>query len=134
MQVNSSTATQPNSTTSTSQTQATPTVDYNSFLQLLIAEMQHQDPTNPTDPTQFISQLASFSSVEQSVDTNSKLDTMLTTSALSQAEQAIGRTATSADGSVTGQVVAVNIGTGGTVTALLADGTQLPLGAGVTIS
>jgi flagellar basal-body rod modification protein FlgD len=132
MQVNSATATQP--TAAPSSSSSPPTVDYNSFLQLLIAEMKNQDPTNPTDPTQMMGQLASFSAVEQSVNTNAKLDTMLTTTALSQAEQAIGRTATSSDGSVSGKVVAVNIGSGGAVTALLDTGDTLSLGAGVTIS
>ena len=67
-------------------------LDYNAFLQLLIAQMKNQDPTKPTDPSQFIAQLASFSSVEQAIKTNSKLDTMMTSLALSQAEGLIGRT------------------------------------------
>ena len=56
------------------------TVDYNSFLKLLVQEMKNQDPTSPTDPTQYLGQLASFSNVEQAVQTNGKLDTLLTTS------------------------------------------------------
>ena len=35
------------------------------FLQLLIAQIQNQDPTNPVDSTAFITQLAQFSSLEQ---------------------------------------------------------------------
>jgi flagellar basal-body rod modification protein FlgD len=50
------------------------TLDYNSFLKLLVAEMKNQDPTNPTDTAKYISELASFSSVEQGVNTNRKLD------------------------------------------------------------
>ncbi len=34
------------------------------FLQLLVAEMQNQDPSSPLDPTQFMGQLAQFSTVE----------------------------------------------------------------------
>jgi flagellar basal-body rod modification protein FlgD len=37
---------------STSAASVTPTVDYNQFFQLLVAELQNQDPTSPTDPTQ----------------------------------------------------------------------------------
>ena len=66
------------SVTSTSPTSGTKaTVNYNQFLQLLIAEMQNQDPTNPMDPTQTVSQLATFSSVEQQVQTNTTLDNMM---------------------------------------------------------
>lgn len=35
------------------------------FLQLLVAQLQNQDPLNPTDSTQFVSQLAQFSELEQ---------------------------------------------------------------------
>ena len=54
--------------------------------------MKNQDPTKPTDPAQFVAQLASFSSVEQAIKTNSKLDSLMTSMALSQAEGIIGRT------------------------------------------
>ncbi len=78
------------------------TVDYQSFLKLLIAQMKNQDPTDPMDSTQYVAQLATFSQVEQAVQTNAKLDRILQSSALSQADTLIGRSITSADGSVTG--------------------------------
>ncbi len=117
--------------TSTAGTQAT--VDYNSFLKILVAEMQNQDPTQPTDPTQFVSQLASFSSVEQQVNANSKLTAMLSSMGLGQAGSMIGRTVTSSDGTVSGQVVSVQVTSDG-ATAQLANGKQLALGAGVVVS
>jgi flagellar basal-body rod modification protein FlgD len=46
----------------------------NEFLQLLTAQLQNQDPTSPTDPTQFVSQLAQFSTVEQLVQSNTTLN------------------------------------------------------------
>jgi flagellar basal-body rod modification protein FlgD len=104
-------------------------VNYNQFLQLLVAELQNQDPTNPTDPTQYMSQLASFSQVEQQIQTNSKLDTMLTANALSQAEQMIGQTVTSSSGA-SGVVESVNLGSSGGTTATLSDGSTVPLTKG----
>lgn len=75
MQVTPTAATTTGATNTTSGTTSTNnTLDYNNFLQLLVAQLQNQDPTNPSDPTQFVSQLASFSAVEQQVNTNSKLD------------------------------------------------------------
>ncbi|MGA8769559.1 MAG: flagellar hook assembly protein FlgD [Rhodomicrobium sp.] len=109
------------------------TLDYNNFLELLVAQLKNQDPTNPSDPTAFVSQLASFSSVEQQVNTNSKLDALLTQSELSQGASIIGRTVTSTDGSVSGNVAAVEITSSG-VSAILASGQTLSLGAGVVIS
>ena len=136
MQVQSSTAatTNASSATSTSQTPtATPTLGYNDFLTLLVAQMQNQDPTNPADPTQFVAELASFSSVEQGVQTNTKLDSLITTSQINQAEAAIGRTITSADGSSSGTVVSVTVGSSGVV-ATTDTGLQIPISSGVTLS
>ena len=112
----------------------TATVDYDSFLKLMIAELKNQDPTKPSDPTQYMSQLASFSSVEQQVNTNTKLDSLLTASSLSQADGVIGYTVTSADGATSGVVSSVTLGSGGALTATLANGSTLPLGSGVKVS
>jgi flagellar basal-body rod modification protein FlgD len=40
------------------------------FLQLLVAQIKNQNPLNPTDGTQFMSQLAQFSSLEQLISLN----------------------------------------------------------------
>jgi flagellar basal-body rod modification protein FlgD len=45
----------------------------NQFLSLLVAQLQNQDPMKPTDPTQFVAQLAQFSTVEQLVQGNTTL-------------------------------------------------------------
>ena len=48
--------------------------DYTRFLTLLTAQVQYQDPLQPMDATQFVSQLAQLSQVEQSVKTNTNLE------------------------------------------------------------
>jgi flagellar basal-body rod modification protein FlgD len=116
---------------STSQA-AAPTLDYNSFLTLLMAEMKNQDPTKPMDSTEYVAQLATFSQVGQAVQTNSKLDQLLQSSALSQAGSIIGHTVTSADGTVSGTVSEVKVLSDG-ITAVLSNGQELAIGAGVTI-
>ncbi|WP_027144771.1 flagellar hook assembly protein FlgD [Mesorhizobium sp. WSM3626] len=107
-------------------------VDYQSFLKLLIAEMKNQDPTKPMDSTAYVAQLATFSQVEQSVQSNTKLDQIMQSSALSQADAIIGRSITSADGKTTGMVASVTLASSGLI-AVLQDGTQVPVGAGVSI-
>lgn len=109
------------------------TVDYNAFLKLLVAEMRNQDPTEPMKSTEFMAQLASFSNVEQGVQMNAKLDSLLTATALSQADALLGHTVTSSDGKVSGVVKSLKIVSGGLV-ALLDNGKELPIGPGVTIS
>lgn len=119
------------SVTGASQSQTT--LDYDAFLQLLIAQMKNQDPTQPIESTEYIAQLAAFSNVEQAVQTNAKLDSLMAALSLSQADGIIGRTVSSEDGSISGKVVAVRIVTGGAV-AILGDGRELALGAGVTVT
>lgn len=109
------------------------TLDYSAFLQLLVAQMKTQDPTKPMDSAQYLGQLASFSQVEQSVSANAKLDRLLTSSALQIADAAVGRTVTSADGSVTGQVASVRI-TSEAPVATLTDGREITLGSGIRIA
>jgi flagellar basal-body rod modification protein FlgD len=43
-------------------------VSKNMFLQLMVAQLQNQDPLNPTDSTQFVSELAQMQQLEQSVN------------------------------------------------------------------
>ena len=118
--------------TNASQQKAATTVDYQSFLRLLVTQMKNQDPTKPMDSTDYVAQLATFSQVEQSVQTNTKLDQLLQFSILTQATSIIGRTATSADGEVSGKVVEARITDSGVV-AVLEDGSELLIGSGVTI-
>jgi flagellar basal-body rod modification protein FlgD len=126
------------STTTTTASSATSSaaatsVDYNAFLKLLITQLKHQDPTEPMDTGQFLSQLASFSSVEQGIQTNQKLDSLLTASSLDHADGAIGHTVTSADGEISGVVTSVKITSEGAV-ATLDTGDTLLLGPGITVS
>lgn len=109
------------------------TVDYQSFLKLLVAQMKHQDPTAPMESTDFVAQLATFSQVEQSVQVNSKLDQLLQSSQLSQASSIIGRTVTSADGTITGKVAEVRLFSDGII-AVLEDKREVPMLPGVKIS
>ncbi len=44
------------------------------FLKLLVAQLQNQDPLAPQDNTQFVSQLAQFSSLQAAMGTNTRLD------------------------------------------------------------
>lgn len=108
------------------------TVDYESFLKLLVAQMKNQDPTAPMESTEYVAQLATFSQVEQQVQMNQKLDNILQSSALSQASGLIGREVVSHDGAVAGKVKEIKLFSDGVV-AVLESGSQIPILPGVTI-
>ena len=136
MQVNTANS-QSSGTPSASKTTGTgSSLDYDAFLKLFMAEMKNQDPTAPTSSTEYIAQFATFSQVEQSMQTNTKLDSLLTSGALAQADNLIGRTASfvATDGtSVSSKITSIRIVSGGAV-ANLENGNSVALDAGVTIS
>jgi flagellar basal-body rod modification protein FlgD len=107
-------------------------LDYDTFLQLLIAQMQNQDPTEPMDSSEQIAQLATFSQVEQTIETNKNLESLLQSNSLATASAIIGKTVSSLDGEVTGVVKEVQILSDGAV-AELEDGTKLVVGPGLVI-
>ena len=83
-------------------------VSEQAFLQLLITQLQNQDPLSPADPTQFVSQLAQFSSLEQMSQLNASVTQQLDNSVTGL----IGQTVTVTDpssqsGLVTGTVTGV---------------------------
>lgn len=52
--------------------------DFDSFLQLLTTQLRNQDPLEPMDANEFTNQLVQFSSVEQQIQTNSYMETLIT--------------------------------------------------------
>lgn len=65
------------SNAATQAAQARLTTDTQSFLRLLTAQLTNQDPLQPVDPTQWVTQLAQFSSVEQQVSSNNMMSQVL---------------------------------------------------------
>jgi flagellar basal-body rod modification protein FlgD len=93
-----------------------PLLDKNTFLKLMMSQLQNQDPLNPQDPSQYLGQLAQLTTVEQ--------ETNIATSAQQTAElqntntalALIGHTVTYLDAngnSVTGLVQKVDFTTSG---------------------
>lgn len=68
-----STSAADSSDSSSSSTDNSATITSNDFLQLLVTEMQNQDPTANTDPNEYISQLVQVNSLEQLVQINQTL-------------------------------------------------------------
>lgn len=51
-------------------------LDKQAFLKLLVAQLKNQDPLKPTDNTEFVAQLAQFSSLEATMGINTRLDNL----------------------------------------------------------
>lgn len=83
-----------NSTSSQVITNAASALDRDAFLNLLMTQIQYQDPMKPMDDTQFISQLAQYSSLEQMQQVNDKMGVMLSGARLGDTATMIGHTVT----------------------------------------
>lgn len=62
-----------NTTTSSLSSSSTQSLDKDDFLKLLVTQLQNQDPMNPADSTEFVTQLAQFSSLEQLQNVNENI-------------------------------------------------------------
>ena len=76
------------STTDSSTGTAGSALGKDAFLQLLVTQLKNQDPLSPTDNTQFVSQMAQFSSLESMQNLNTTVDGLATSYQSAQALQA----------------------------------------------
>ena len=63
--------------------------NFNSFLTLLTTQLQNQDPLDPLDTNQFTQQLVEFTSVQQQVDMNTNMQTLISLQQTSEATSAM---------------------------------------------
>ena len=63
--------------------------DMNTFLTLLTTQLKYQDPLDPMDTAEFTNQLVQYSSVEQAIQTNEKLDSLLSMNIANLGAQAV---------------------------------------------
>lgn len=88
----------------------------NDFLMLMMDQLRNQDPLNPSDPTQFMSELAQFTSLEQQTGISTSTAAAAAQQTSASALSLLGRTVTytGADGTThTGSVSKVHFGSSG---------------------
>lgn len=71
MSISAVSSTTTSATTSTSSTSSSFSAD--DFLSLLVEQLQNQDPLNPTDTSEIMSQMVSFASYQQQAESNTSL-------------------------------------------------------------
>ena len=78
------------------------TLDVNDFLSLLVTEMQYQDPLEPTDNSQYIAQMATFTQVEATTEMGNKVEQQMASSLVGKS--VIMKTNESSSGMIAGKV------------------------------
>ncbi|MEA1937633.1 MAG: flagellar hook capping FlgD N-terminal domain-containing protein [Pseudomonadota bacterium] len=64
--------------------------NFDNFLKLLTTQMQHQDPLQPMDSSEFTNQLVQYAGVEQQIASNQKLDDLIKVTSASVTQAALG--------------------------------------------
>jgi flagellar basal-body rod modification protein FlgD len=72
------------------------TITANDFLTLLVAEMKNQDPTQPTDPNEYITQMVDVNSLQQLIGINSGITSLDTAAGATPATPAVSSVGASA--------------------------------------
>ena len=111
------------------------TLNQDDFLQLLVTQLSQQDPMNPMKDTDFIAQMASFTTLQQSKDMEADISALRTEQQLLQANSLIGRLVNmqSADGTlVSGTVDSVQVANG--TPSLVVDGQTFTLSQVVSVA
>lgn len=80
----------------------------NTFLQLLVAQIKNQDPLQPADSIQFLSQLAQFSQLEQLIGIRQELQTPASQNAASDSSNNNGSTNSGQDSGIAGTTGTTN--------------------------
>lgn len=80
-----------NTSTQTQAASATTGLDSNAFLQLLVAQLKYQNPMNPADPTQFMTQTAQFTMVEDIEKMQKQFDASIAAERATAATTMLGR-------------------------------------------
>jgi len=79
--------------------------NFDTFLRLLTTQLKHQDPTNPMSSDQFTQQLVQMSGVEQSIQTNRNLETLITAYAIQNSNLSVSLLGKEVTGSGTGALL-----------------------------
>jgi flagellar basal-body rod modification protein FlgD len=90
-------------------------MDKDAFLKILVTQLQYQDPTQPMDDKQFISQMAQFSSLEQMNNVATGMNVLSQVNAMAYGSQLLGNKVTYLDADnheMTGLVTAVKMVSG----------------------
>jgi flagellar basal-body rod modification protein FlgD len=89
-------------------------VSIQDFLRILVAQLNNQDPLKPLDNQEFVTQLAQFTSLQQTQELNDKIGTLLSIQSSTQSIGLLGRTVdvSTETGDQTGTVTALSFVSG----------------------
>jgi flagellar basal-body rod modification protein FlgD len=120
----------------TASTSTLNSVNSDTFLKLLVSQLENQNPDNPTDPTQFLSETASFEEVQQLTALSTDMTSLVGAQQSSAATSMLGQQVAGTDASgnpVSGIVTGVQLGSSGPILSIGNDSVPFSAVTAVTI-
>ena len=110
----------------TSNAQSAFGLEFQSLLRIILTQLTYQDPLKPLDNTEFVSQLAQFSQLQQTQSLNDQMTSLLSAQAAMQATTLLGRTIDvgTPSGTLTGKVETVSFASGQPTVTIKTEGGQ----------
>jgi flagellar basal-body rod modification protein FlgD len=106
----------PVSSSAAASTQSAFGLDFQSMLKIILTQLTYQDPLQPMDNFQFVSQLGQFAQLQQTQTLNDQITSLLSSQAATQAAGLIGKTVDVTDATTnattSGEVTAVSFSNG----------------------
>lgn len=110
----------------TSNAQSAFGLEFQSLLRIILTQLTYQDPLKPLDNTEFVSQLAQFSQLQQTQSLNDQMTSLLSAQAAMQATALLGRTVdvSTPSSNITGTVESVSFSGGQPTVTIRTSGGQ----------
>ncbi len=93
------------------QASSTANLTMQDFLKVLLTQLTYQDPLKPMDNQQFMAQIAQFTTLQQTQELNTNIQTLLSNQSALQSVGLLGRTVdvTSTMGPISGEVIGISL-------------------------
>ncbi len=87
-------------------------INFNDYMKIFLAQLSNQNPLEPVDNKEFLTQMAAFTELQVSQENSAKLDQVINVMATNQSIGLLGKNVEIANAGIIGEVTAVSTNTG----------------------
>ncbi|MEY8239578.1 MAG: flagellar hook capping FlgD N-terminal domain-containing protein [Cycloclasticus sp.] len=87
-------------------------IDFNDYMKIFLAQLSNQNPLEPVDNKEFLTQMAAFTELQVSQQNSAKLDQVINVMATNQSIGLLGKNVEIANAGIIGEVTAISTNTG----------------------
>ncbi len=91
---------------------STSNIDFNDYMKIFLAQLSNQNPLEPVDNKEFLTQMAAFTELQVSQENSARLEQILNVMATNQSIGLLGKNVEIASAGIVGEITAVNTSSG----------------------